>query len=487
MATTYTGAYNFDYIKLLPRYQTIRDCINDDVVYGYTDYCKYNNSITKHQEYLVRTPGMSDETYGILKQLGRYLNVTGATLEGMLGGVWRVDPVIVLPDSVEYLNENADGEGNSLASLLKDQVGDTLPMGRYGLLVEPPQATLNNAGEIVEVSKADVNSGRVTTTIKPYVPESIYDWETSVIDGVRKLSLVKLIEEKKVRNASYTIECSEIYRFLTLDEEGYHQQVFQDPEGTSPLTEKVTITDYNGAAMTEIPFYFSGSRNNDSTADNPPFYKLADANIAHYNNDANNRLNLLLHATGTLIVTGTNRDLEGKTIPLGGGNGLYLGESGSANLLQLAAGAALPEAIKSDLDNMVLLGAKLNEPSVQRTFGEAALSASQETALLSDVVANCEEAMNKAVNMVILLQTGKEAEFEITINRQFFPVPMNAQDRAQWVMEIQQGLSSPFEFWEAKRKAGLTSKTDQQIQMELSGEQPLDFSGDDNADQSDSE
>jgi len=42
-----------DYAKLLPRYKTIRDCLNDDVVLHSTSY-------------LIKTPGMSDETYDIL-------------------------------------------------------------------------------------------------------------------------------------------------------------------------------------------------------------------------------------------------------------------------------------------------------------------------------------------------------------------------------------------------------------------------------------
>lgn len=490
MSSNFNGAYNPDYLKLLPRYQKIRDCINDDVVPdGYAECFDGTNVAVAKQPYLVRTPGMSDTTYNALKQLGRFLNVTGATLEAMLGGVWRVEPTIELPESMEYMNENADGEGNSLKSLMRDQVADTLSMGRFGLLVEPPEQRLDNNGNPVETSRTDMQNGTVTTKIKPYTPESVLDWDTSIVNGVRKLSFVKLQEKIVTRSTeNFQVDCEYIYRFLVLDNDGYYQQVFDTQDGTGSRGEPLYIKGYDGNVLDYIPFFFSGSRNNDSSSDNPPFYKLSDANIAHYNNDANNRLNLLLHATGTLIVTGTNSDLQGKEIALGGGNGLYLGETGSANLLQLQAGTALPEAIKADLENMVLLGAKLNAPDVQRTFGEAALSASQETALLSDVVSNCEESMIDAINAAILIQTGAEADFELSINRQFFPVPMSAQDRAQWVMEIQQGLSSKFEFWAAKRKAGITTKTDEQIVKEVeSSEPPLNFNEVDNADQSDAE
>jgi|LGOV01.1.fsa_nt_gb hypothetical protein len=469
---SYSSAFHAQYIKLSPRYQTIRDCINDDVVSGDISTCLDQ---MPRQQYLIRTPGMADETYAALKQLGRFMNVTGSTLEMMMGAAWRIPPTIELPDSVDYLNTNADGEGNSLQDLLKDDVADTMSMGRFGVLVEPPEQLLDDNGLPRDKTKRDINDGRGQVYIKPYTPESIVDWGVSVVDGVKKLSLVKLREEVNVRDPdTYQTECETRYRFLILTEEGYEQRVYGDAEGTELIGEPVPIKDYSGKQLDHIAFYFSGSRNNDSTADNPPFYKIADRNIGHYNSDADWRLNNKLYATGTLFITGDNQDLGKAAITVGGGNGTYLGQTGSAQLLQVQAGGPLTEALKSDLDDMIQMGAKLSNPTVQRTAEEARISAGQDTALLGDVINNCQSMMREAVNEAIWMMTGVEDnEFTLDLNNQFFTEALTAQDRAQYMAEYMQSVIPFSTLFNAYKKAGIiphdTTEEDFRAEIETGG------------------
>jgi hypothetical protein len=416
-----------DYEKLMPRYQTIRDCINDDVEWD-------SNTVSLcagKQEYLTRTPGMKDGTFNALKQLGVFMNITGSTLTAVMGLAGRIPPVINMPDDIKYLEINADGRGNKLKDLVKDAMSDTLSLGRFGVLVEPPSQRLDDEGNVIETSKADMASGKVRTYLKAYAPESIIDYDETVINDVKVLSLGKLMECVTVRDENtYQSEIEERYRFLTLDEDGYHQQVFSNAEGTSPLGEKVTVTGFNGKALDHVPFYFSGSKNNDADADNPPYYKLARKNIALYNLDANNRLNLNLHATGTLILTGDAEDLGKKELTIGGGNGVYLGTTGSANLLQLEAGKALPESIEVEKQDIVALGGKLSNSEVERTLGEAEMSMAQELALLSSVTDNVEDMLKLAIADLIMIQTGKEIDFELVLNRNFFAKRLSAQELA---------------------------------------------------------
>ena len=415
-----------DYIKLLPRYQTIRDCINDDVVSG--SYAYANAECGVNREYLIRTPGMKDSTFKALKQLGVFMNITGSTLISVMGVAGRMPPVIEMPDAVSYLEVNADGRGNKLKDIIKDAMSDTTAMGRFGVLVEPPSQRLDDDGNVIETSKADVSSGKVRTNLKTYAPESIIDYDESVVNDVKVLSLVKLMECVTVRDGNTFQSETEIrYRFLILNENGYHQQVFNNAEGTDPVGEMVMVTGFDGTALDHIPFYFSGSKNNDADADNPPYYKLAAKNVALYNLDANNRLNLNLHATGTLILTGDAEELGKKELTIGGGNGIYLGTTGSATLLQLEAGKALPEAIEIEKKDMVELGAKLSSPDVQRTLGEAEMSMAQELALLSSVTDNVEDMLKLAIKDLIMIQTGQEIEFELVLNRNFFSGKLTAQ------------------------------------------------------------
>jgi len=278
-------------------------------------------------------------------------------------------------------------------------------------------------------SKSDVQSGKVRTNIKPYSPESIIDTDTTVVNDVKMLSLVKLQECLSIRDkVTFQVEEKVQYRCLILTEEGYEQRVFDDLECTNQIGDTQPVMDYHGKQMQYILFYFIGSINNDPKADNPPFFKLSTINIALYNLDASNRLNLNMYATGTLIVTGDAEDLGSKTITVGGGGGIYLGQTGTANILQLQAGTALPEAMKADKESMIELGAKLSNPEVARTLGEAEINAAQDMASLSTATDNTEEAFIAAINDVILLQTGSEQEFELLLNRNFFPKKLTAQE-----------------------------------------------------------
>ncbi len=463
-----------DYAKLLPRYLTIRDCLNDDVAY-IAPYASTAQQITRRKQYLIQPVGMSDTNYEILLQLGRYMNVTGSTLDAMMGLANKKPAAIELPGSIEYLNDNADGEGNGLIAITKAALADTTAMGRYGILVEAPKAMLDDDGNVRQASQADVKNGKVRSIAKSYAPETIVDYEVSVVKGVNQLSLVKLEERITTRDATtYQVEEDTQYRFLILTEQGYEQRLFEDVDGSSQIGEAVAINGYDGKQLQKIEFYFSGSRNNDATADNPPFYKLADKNIALYNLDANNRMNLQLYATGTLIVTGNADDLGEKNIAVGGGGGIYLGDTGSANILQLQAGTALPEAIKVEKEDMVELGAKLAAPDVPRTLGEAEITATQEMALLSDVTTNVQDMMRKVIMSIHMLQTGKElTDFEFTMNDKFFSRPMTAQDRAQWMSEIVSGISPRTLYYKRLRESGdyPSDWTDAQIAEAI---EPLD-------------
>jgi hypothetical protein len=84
--------------------------------------------------------------------------------------------------------------------------------------------------------------------------------------------------------------------------------------------------------------------------------------------------------------------------------------------------------MKADKESMVELGAKLSNPEVARTLGEAEINAAQDMASLSTATDNTEEAFIAAINDVILLQTGSEQEFELLLNRNFFPKKLTAQE-----------------------------------------------------------
>lgn len=65
------------------------------------------------------------------------------------------------------------------------------------------------------------------------------------------------------------------------------------------------------------------------------------------------------------------------------------------------------------------------------------------------------------------LREGTEIEFKL--NMEFFLQPMTAQDRAQWMADINAGLLPATAYYAALRKAGVTDWTDEDIQNAIEG------------------
>ncbi|MFP3373470.1 hypothetical protein SB756_29340, partial [Pseudomonas sp. SIMBA_068] len=55
--------------------------------------------------------------YKQYKKRAMFLNITGRTRTGLLGAVFRKTAELELPAGVEYLKENASGDGTSLEQL----------------------------------------------------------------------------------------------------------------------------------------------------------------------------------------------------------------------------------------------------------------------------------------------------------------------------------------------------------------------------------
>lgn len=358
-----------------------------------------------------------------------YVNVTGRTLNSLIGAVFRKDLTAELPERLAYIEENADGKGLSLDQMAKRAISETLVAGGCGLLVDYPPAT----GDTLVDDKA--------AYICPYCTESVINWDTTTEDGRTKLSMVVLQETTRLYSDEYTWSDVAQYRVLRLEDGLYIQEVY---DANGALVERYEPRQ-GGARMAHIPFHFIGAVDNDPNPDMPPLYDLAVVNIAHFRNIADYEEGVHLNGQPMLIInTGDTSASEfNETNPngvtVGSRRGLAL-QNGSAMLLQAAANSAAFEAMAHKELQMVAIGARLiSAQGINQTAEAARIAASAESSVLNTVVGNTSEAFEAALEDVALFMGVPDGEVELDINRDYFDSTLSAQDAMMLIQFADRG------------------------------------------------
>jgi hypothetical protein len=114
-----------------------------------------------------------------------FYNVTRRTVNTLLGAVFKKEPTLTVPPSLDYVADDIDGMGVNIYQQSRNVYQDVLAKGRYGLLVDYPETD-------GAVSVQDQIDGVARATVVPYEPTQIINWRTSKIGAKHVLSLVVL-------------------------------------------------------------------------------------------------------------------------------------------------------------------------------------------------------------------------------------------------------------------------------------------------------
>lgn len=398
-----------------------------------------------------------------------FYNFTKRTLSGMVGAVMRKDPEIDLPTQLEYLLENCDGSGIGLVQHAHDTLTELDSLGRGGLLVDAPQSKA--------ATRAEQNAGRLNPRILFYTAENIINWHYRKVGSTKVLDMVILREqyEYQVDGQEFWWECGELYRVLEIVDGRYRQRVFTFGHDGEQLGYEEVI---DIGERIDIPFTFIGSDNNDGTVDAPPLEALSDVNIGHYRNSADVEDSSFICSQPTLMLyPGENMnpqafaELNPNGIRIGSRTGHNLGAGGAAELIQ-ATESNLARSLMADKENQaVMIGAQLITPTIQVTAEAARLQRGADTSIMATIAKNVSMAYEQAIAWCAeFINATGEIVFEL--NTEFFLAQMTAQDRAQWIADINAGLMPMRAYYAALRAAGTTNWTDEQIEKELERQPP---------------
>lgn len=458
-----------EYNDALPSWRLVKRCVAGA------------REVRKHDEYLPMPDPTNQsaenlERYRQLKKRAMFLNVTGRTRTGLLGAVFRKTAEVQLPSGVQYLLENASGDGTSLEQLSKEAVGECLDTGRGGFLTDYPKLE----GESGRPRTAAESAGN-QAWVHHYPAESIINWREDVVQGCKRLTLVVLRELiNKPSEDGFTFDPVEQYRALFLEGGVYKQRVYNEE---APNGEESIPADQAGQVFDHIPFHFYGAENNDASVDKGPLEDIADVNILHYGNSATVEEAGFISSQPTLFMTTsiTPEDFakfNPNGVHIGSRRGINLGAQGSATMLQAKETQLALELMRDKQDQMLMIGARIVQKGGGAETAEAVrIRYSSDNSVLGTIAGNVSEALKLAILDAERFMIGQPdlAGTVFWLNQEFFDEAMDAQMILAQVQLWQQGIIAKKDLRTNLRQAGTieSDRTDDDIDDDIEAQPPV--------------
>lgn len=400
-----------------------------------------DEEIKKARTKYLPMPNPHDESEENKERYHQYLkravfyNVTGRTLRGAVGLVFRKWPSPVLPESLTYLLTDTDGAGVSLYQQSQQVVNSTMKRARHGLFVDYPKT----GGE---VSIADRQKNQIRARIMSVSAKNVINWRVEKVGGRVQLSLV-VIKESIQETNGFGLESKTQYRVLSLDAGRYRVRVFKD-EAPEIAVEDYYPTDGSGNVWDVIPFSFIGATNNDATVDELPLLDLAVLNLAHYRNSADYEDSAFFVGQAQPWISGLTeawRDhLEDVGLYVGSRSPIMLPEGGSFGFAQAQPNTLIKEAMDTKEKQMVALGAHLIERgSAVKTATQVDSEDSTAHSVLSLIANNVSDAYTQALKWCARYENVNDAEIKFTLNQEFTEKALSPQMLTALVTSWQQG------------------------------------------------
>lgn len=385
-----------------------------------------------------------------------FVNFTGNTKDGMLGMVFRKDMQSELPVQLEYMNKNATGGGLSLEQLARMAAGDTLDAGRFGVLVDYPDAPEG-------LTQAEVSALNLQASLLPYPSESIINWQCEVIAGVKYLTKVVLMETAKDYSDEFTYDEKKQYRVLRLTDGIYTQTIYDEDD--NQVGDIVEPRKADGSMWNMIPFCFFGAENNDEQIDKAPLYDIAEVNISHYRNSADYEESSYMVGQPTPVIAGLTQSWVDEVMKdgvfLGSRRAILLPENGSASLLQADSNQMPERGMERKEAQMVMIGARLIQDSngrQQETAEAAKIRFAGQNSKLGTLVSNVEDGLIKCVEWAGEFVGGIVSDIVIKLNREFYDATLDPQMVVAQMQLMDRGVIAKSDLQDTMRRAGFIDK-----------------------------
>ncbi len=436
------------YEQSLSKWRLVEHCVDGEqaVKKAGKTYLPMPNATDQSNENLIR--------YDQYKTRAQFVNFTGRTKKGMIGGVYRKDPIVELPSELEYLIEDASRNGVSLDNLSKLTTGEVLETGRAGLLSDFPQVE-----EGLTLSETKGNKAYIIN----YKADQIINWHN---DAGGTLDLVVLHEIEEVSTNEFSFEAENRYRVLQLID-GVYMQSYYDDGGDLLWTAEPKMSD--GLTFDEIPFAWVGAEDNDKAIDSAPLYDIAVVNIGHYRNSADYEESCFFVGQPTPVVSGLTQswvDDNGGNYMIGSRAAWLLPEGGSGTLMQAAPNQMPQQAMKDKELQMVAIGARVvQDNSGNETATTARINHTGENSALGTIADNVSAAYTNVLMWCAEFMFANPDDILFQLNTEFFDMSLDAQTITAQIMLVDRGIMGKTDLRDNLRKGGVvaTDRTDEKL------------------------
>ena len=402
----------------------------------------FNGDPTNGYEQIIYS-GLSPEgqiQYKKYLSLAYFYGASGRTVDGLTGLIFMKPASIELPSQIEAMKKNADGKGSSLRKLSEELCKEAFITPRLGLLVDYPN-------QDAPMSKALAETLNLKPKILTYKFESILEVFFEEINNQQSITMALLAETVKSRSG-FEVKESKIYRMLELDEQGYYQQVIFDEKGDEI---EVIQPKMNGQRISEIPFYLIEVGTEGKSIIND----LVDANFNHYRffadyaSKEHSSAFPIFWETGVMQSSCSNNYI-GPAVK-------WENPSSEANfgILQSASDGGSMRQYLLDMEaRMAALGAEMLKPRIAGAESAESKSLDQvaQNSTVGSVAINVSEAITKALEFSARWSGYSGDEIAYSLNQDYNPSRMSAQDLTALVASVQGGVISYETFYENLKK-----------------------------------
>lgn len=435
--------------------------------------------------YLPKLSGQTDTAYTAYLNRASWFPATGRTVEGMLGLVFRKDPVLTDSEALLPWLTDITLSGIDLVAMARKATEDVITVGRYGLLVDYPPAPETAPG--AALTKAEAELAGLRPYITPYEAEAILNWEHTRINNRTVLSRVCLAESYLDLDGKPAIQIRE----LTIESGSYLQIVWRKTDKGWDVHETIIPTKGN-LAMTDIPFVFMGPEETTGDVSDPPIEGLAEVNISHFCNSADLENGAHISGLPTPIITGIDQMTDEAGNPmevhLGSSTAILLPSGAEAMFLQVGSEgfASIENLMNRKEDQMAVLGARIIAPekAAAETAQTTQTKKGSESSVLGDIARSVSNSITKALT-IVGAWGGIAGEIKFELNRDYLMLRLTAPDITAIVAAWQGGAISDRTKFNAFKAGELIEEKvtfeDEQEEIESSGP-PLGDLTDDPAD-----
>lgn len=438
------------------------------------DVCSGEDCIKDKKEVYLPKPNPNDTRYENEVRYEQYLsravfyNVTGRTLDGLLGFVFNKEPILKLVPDIEYLADNADGMSTPIDQQARTVVSEILKKGRHGLYVDYPYQ------ESIPALSEENNA--IIVSVKA---ENIINWKTQIVNNKEKLVLVVVrerIEEQLDKENPFVENKITQYRVFSAFDDTYQVTIWKE-EGQGFDVTTFIPKDAKGKNWSEIPFIFVGSVNNVSNVDAPPLYDLATINLAHYRNSADYEDSCFFTGQVQSWMSGLSegwRDhLESSGIYIGSRTPVLLPEGGNFGFAQANPNILVGEAMSVKEKQMISLGARIIKNSAAiKTATEAQSEMEQDSSVLSSLSINVSDAYTKCFSWAMLFMSSEKNDELLNsykLSMEFADKSLDGNMLNALVSAWQAGAIPSTDLWGDLRGYGIIddAKSDDEIKDEI--------------------